>query len=395
MAISITNIGAQITIAIDGINHNYPVNSLTAEVVFNSNNTAILIKHFGNVVHVFENVANRVAVPANSGAANLVSQLTFFFNSPSGGGGLSTAENGLTANLTMVKLGGSLNQDTEINGGSSYNISLNALTSFIAQFEGVNGNGFIAGNDTQALMLFVDTLSAFGGDITLNGLIASLRHDIAASVSNNQGSLNIGAATATIIHDLEVLIGVLNGSLTINAASAILAHTVQISLNAPQVFIPSLGANKTVKTLAGGELVAVNEPIIQTQRLTSADFSTNSATFANTNQYILIDPAAAFGKSAINAVLNVFARTNALTATGEAILTESASSTGVFVNVAASLIAIPASPIPASDPYVLRTSANFSLPAAGGLYQIRVRRVAGTGGNVPQFRASEIRIIYS
>lgn len=244
MAISITNIGAQITIAIDGINHNYPVNSLTAEVVFNSNNTAILIKHFGNVVHVFENVANRVAVPANSGAANLVSQLTFFFNSPSGGGGLSTAENGLTANLTMVKLGGSLNQDTEINGGSSYNISLNALTSFIAQFEGLNGNGFIAGNDTQALMLFVDTLSAFGGDVTLNGLIASLRHDIAASVSNNQGSLNIGAATATIIHNLEVIMGVLNGSLTINAASAILAHTVQISLNAPQVFIPSLGANK-------------------------------------------------------------------------------------------------------------------------------------------------------
>jgi hypothetical protein len=166
-------------------------------------------------------------------------------------------------------------------------------------------------------------------------------------------------------------------------------------LNAPQVFLPLFAAGKVLKTIAGGEIVGVADTIIQTQRLTSTDITTNSATFSSTSQFIVIEPAANFGKTTINAVLNVFARTNNVLATGEAILSESSSSTGVFVNVVGSLVAIPASAIPATDPYQKRNSASFAIPAAGGVYQLRIRRVTGTGGQVPQFRASEIQIIYS
>jgi len=492
MAIQITNIGAQITIAIDGTNHNYPVNSLTAEVVQNSNDTAVQIRHFGNVVHVFNNVANRVAVPLNTGATDLVAQLSFFFNSPGGGGGLSTALNGLTANLTEVKLGGALTEDTTIDGVDSFTLSLLQLKTFIAQVQGVNGNAFFAADDTQILAVFNDLLTAKGGilkidkdlsqlqhnlalaiftdegnlninavasildhslltiikaankgEATFDATKIDLRHDLVAIIRNAVGSLNIAAANATLNHDLITVVKNLVGSLTLNANSATITHNVaaimgnlvgnlniaaanatlshgtaiiasvgtailtinatafniahgtRINLDAPKVFLSQYAAGKVLKTTTAGEIVAANDEIIQTQRLTSADFSTNSATFANTSQYIVIEPATAFGKTTINAVLNVFARTNAAGVAGEAILTESSSALGAFVDVTASLVAIPTSAIPASDPYVLRKSAIFTLPAAGGVYQLRVRRTAGAGGNVPQIRASQIRIIYS
>jgi hypothetical protein len=159
--------------------------------------------------------------------------------------------------------------------------------------------------------------------------------------------------------------------------------------------LPLFAANKVLKTIAGGEIVGVPDTLIQTQRLTSTDITTNSATFSNTSQFIVIEPAANFGKTTINAVLNVFARTNNVLATGEAILSESSSSLGVFADVVGSLVAIPASAIPATDPYQKRNSASFAIPAAGGVYQLRIRRVTGIGGQVPQFRASEIQIIYS
>lgn len=66
---------------------NYPKNALSAEAMDLIGNV-VKISLYGKPIYLLKDVANTVSAPANAGAADLVSQLSFFFNSQGGGGSI-------------------------------------------------------------------------------------------------------------------------------------------------------------------------------------------------------------------------------------------------------------------------------------------------------------------